>query len=261
MTPATAQSGSWVPRAFLLGAALAALPATIFAQAGEDHSQAVDDRQTMDIVEKMVQSENTQDKHLRQYRMSRTYRLRSEDGAKDVKMLARVDYDSVSGKRIQVLEEEGSEGLFRRALRKVLEAEVRTSHQDGRAETALTPDNYHFHLAGSETHDGHRCYVLQLVPKRKSKYLIEGRAWVSAEDYGLVAIEGRPSASVSFWVGKPLISQSFEKVGDYWLLAQNRSVVDAKLVGRIELRFETRDVEVGGTKVALMQRHNHSNVD
>ena len=80
----------------------------------------------MDIVEKMVQSENAQDKNLRQYRMFRTYQLRNDDGSKVVKMLARVDYDNASGKKIEVLEEEGSEGLFRRALRKVLEAEVRT---------------------------------------------------------------------------------------------------------------------------------------
>jgi hypothetical protein len=260
MAPATAQSGNWIPRALLLGAALAALPATAMAQAVDDH-QAVDDRQTMDIVEKMVQAESAQDKNLRQYRMFRMYHLRNNDGSKDVKMLARVDYDNTSGKTFEVLEEQGSEGLFRRALRKVLEAEVRTSRDDGRNETALTAANYHFRLTGSETRDGHRCYVLQLVPKHKSRYLIDGRAWVNAEDYGLVAIEGHPSASVSFWVGKPFISQSFEKVGDYWLLARNRSVVDAKLVGRIELQFETRDVEVDGTKVALMQRHNRTNLD
>ncbi len=69
-----------------------------------------------------------------------------------------------------------------------------------------------------------------------------------------MALEGRPAASVSFWVGKPLITQSFEKVGDFWLLSRNHSEVDAKIVGRIALNIDTRDVEMGGTKVELATR-------
>ncbi len=95
-----------------------------------------------DIVDKMVKSEDCQLKKLQHYRMTRTYQLKSADGSKDVQMLTRVSYDGTKGKSIQVLEERGTEGLYRRALRKVLEAEVRTSHTDGRDETRIAPENY-----------------------------------------------------------------------------------------------------------------------
>ncbi len=209
-----------------------------------------------EVVDRMVKSEICQLKKLQRYRMTRTYQLRSADGSKDVQMLARVTYDGSTGKTIQVVEERGSEGLYRRALQKIMEAEVRTSHEDGREDTRLGPENYNFKLIGTAVREGQKCYVLQLVPKRKTKYLLDGKAWVSVDDFGLVALEGRPAASISFWVGKPLITQCFQKVGEFWLLASNHSEVDAKVVGRIALNIETRDIETDGTKVELAARHH-----
>lgn len=210
------------------------------------------------IAAKMADFEAVQLKNLQHYRMTRTYGLKSADGTKDVQITALVNYDIATGKSIKILEERGSEGLFRRGLRKVIEAEIRTSHQDGREETRLSADNYNFRFVGTEVRDGRKCYILQLLPKRKNKYLLEGKAWIDAGDFGLVALEGRPAASVSFWVGKPFISQSFEKIGDFWLLSRNQSVVDAKLVGRIALSIETSAVEMGGTKVELAARPRSS---
>ncbi len=234
----------------LLIAACALIPACV--------GQNMADHATDQIVSRMVQVELAQEKNLQHYRMIRTYTLNNADGSKPVELLAQVVFDGESGKSIQVIEERGSDGMFRRALHKVLEAEIRTSNKDGKKEARITPDNYSFHLNGTEMRDGRRCFVLQLTPKRKSKYLVDGRAWVDAEDYALVGLEGRSAASVSFWVGKPYITQSYEKIGDFWLMASNHSVADAKFVGRIALTIETRDVEMGGTKVVLAHRHHAS---
>jgi hypothetical protein len=211
-----------------------------------------------EIVDKMVKSEAAQLQKLQRYRMTRTYRLKSGDGSKDVQMLARVVYNGETGKSIQVLEARGTEGLYRRALQKVLDAEVKTSHEDGRGATHLGPENYSFRLIGTEVREGRNCYALQLLPKRRSKYLLDGKAWVATDDYGLVALEGRPAASLSFWVGKPFITQVFEKVGDIWLLSRNHSEVDARIIGKIALTIETQDVEMGGTKVEMATRHRGS---
>ncbi len=192
--------------------------------------------------------------------MVRTYQLRSADGSKDVKILADVEYDVANGKRIQIREEKGTEGLYRRALKRVLEAEARTSRTDGRAEARVGPENYNFELIGTEFRDNHKCYVLKLTPKHKSKFLLEGRAWVDADDYGLMELEGRTAASVSFWVGRPFVSQSFEKVGDFWLLARNQSVADARIVGRITMNIDTQKIEMGTVRIALAGKHRISSV-
>jgi hypothetical protein len=231
--------------AFLIPIALLAGLTPCFGQEAPEHD-------TSYVVARMVQADDAQQKNLQHYRVIRTYELRKNDGGNAVEALVQVDYNGPAGKAIQVLEQRGSDGMFRRALQKVIEAEIRASNnKEGRNEARLIPENYCFRLIGTVMRDGRRCFVLELTPKRKSKYLVEGRAWIDSQDYALVALEGRSAASVSFWVGKPYITQSYEKVGDLWILAHNHSVADARLVGRIALTIETRNLERGGTKVAL----------
>lgn len=214
-----------------------------------------------EIVDRMMQVEIAQEKNAPYYRSTRSYRLQNADGSKAVEMVVQVDYNGDSGKTIRVVDQRGAEGMFRRALAKVIEAEVRTSDKDQRDRTRLSPKNYTFQLAGTEVREGRRCFVLQLHPKRLSKFLIDGRAWIDAQDFGLNALEGRTAASVSFWVGKPFISQSYAKVRGIRLLARNRSVADAKLVGRMSLTIETNNVEVGGEKIALVRPHYRVTLD
>jgi hypothetical protein len=209
-------------------------------------ARSTSDLTAEEIVHKMLASEAQQQKNLPRYRTMREYRLTNADGSKNVEVLARISYDRAGKKRIDVIEERGSEGLFRRAIRKVLDTELKAS-REGRSEIQISPENYDFKLIGMEN----RNYVLDLLPKRKSKYLMDGRMWVDAQDFAISRIKGRPSANISFWVGKPLITQSFQKVGDVWLLAHNESVTTAKIVGRVTFTMETLEVESGGTKLAM----------
>jgi hypothetical protein len=199
-----------------------------------------------EIVDKMLASEAQQQKNLPRYRTMREYRLTNADGSKQVEVLAKISYDRNGKKRIEVVEERGSEGLFRRAIHKVLDAEMKAS-REARKDIQISPDNYEFKLVGT----GGRSYVLDLIPKRKSKFLIEGRIWVDAQDFAISRIKGRPAANISFWVGRPHITQSFQKVGDVWLLAHNESTTTAKVVGRVVFTMETLEVESSGTKLAL----------
>lgn len=202
------------------------------------------------IVQKMIASEEQQKKNLRGYRATRAYRLSNEDGSKVTEVIAKISYDQQGRKRIDVVEERGSEGLFRRAIQKVVDTEMKASAED-RGDIRIGPENYDFRLAGVEVRDGNRCYVLDLIPKKKSKFLMEGRMWVDAQDFAVARIQGRPAANISFWVGKPYITQSFQKVGDVWLLARNESTTKAKIVGLVTFTMETREVESEGVKVAL----------
>src|SRR5262249_35869390 len=91
------------------------------------------------------------------------------------------------------------------------------------------------------------CYVLDLVPKSKSKYLLRGTVWVDAQDYAIVRLEGRPTASVSFWAGKPFIVVEFQKVGAYWVVSRNLSHTDGRLVGATDLTIDYSEYVINGT--------------
>lgn len=210
-----------------------------------------------EVVCRMLRSEQEQEKNLQHYRMVREYRLNNEDGSKAVKLVANVSYDGAAAKSIEVVQESGSEGIFRKVLKKVVETEVRASREEGRREMRLSPENYNFKLLGSEDRDGRPAYVLQLLPKRKSKFLIDGRLWVDAQEFAIVRVEGRPAASLSFWVGKPDITQSFQKVGDVWLMSRNESLTRAKLIGKVTFVMETREVQNAASKIALVAPAGH----
>ncbi len=44
------------------------------------------------------------------------------------------------------------------------------------------------------------CFVAEAVPKRKDKYLFEGRVWIDVNDYSVVRIEGHPARKLSLWI-------------------------------------------------------------
>ncbi len=206
------------------------------------------------IVSRLVRAQTATDKRMRDVHAERSYVLKNADGTKKTEFSVRVTYGANAEETIEVLEERGSGGILGFALRKVIEGEEKATREDY-SKVRLVPENYDFEYVSSEIKNGRRCYALNLKPKRNSKYLIEGRAWVDATDYGLVAIEGHTAAKISLWAGKSYIRQSFQKIGDVWVLSGNKSVVDAKIVGQIDLTIQTHNVEFPGARVATMLRH------
>jgi hypothetical protein len=181
---------------------------------------------------------------LRDYTVDRRIVMDAPRFNKHAEMVIRVTYRTGQGKSIEVLSSKNAEGMQKRVFDRIIEAEKEASRQRMLDEMRIGPENYDFALIGTEMRDGHNSYVLQLKPKRKSKFLLEGRAWVSVADYGLIHVEGRPSQGISFWVGKPQISQSFCKVGPVWMLDVNSSTADVKMVGRSELKIDSYDFKV-----------------
>ena len=105
----------------------------------------------------------------------------------------------------------------------------------------MTPANYSFELTGKETVNGREAYVLALTPKTDAKFLTRGRIWIDARDYAVIQIEGSPARNVSFWTKSVSFVQTFEKSGDFWFVASNRSLTDAKIFGLAELTIQYFD--------------------
>jgi hypothetical protein len=162
-------------------------------------------------------------------------------------LVARVHRDRLRGKTYEVISRSGSEVIQSHVFDPLLEAEVETSHQ---TPELLTRENYSFRLTGEASFAGRRCFLIETEPRHHEKRLLKGRLWVNKEDFGIVHVEGRPTESLSFWVGKPMIIQDFTKIDGYWWASRRNSYIDNIWLGKSDLvidysdyRFEPRHAE------------------
>jgi hypothetical protein len=159
-------------------------------------------------------------------------------------MEARMFYEKGKGKRFEVISRSGSSTIQSRIFDRLITAEVDAAKKRLTSGPAINPVNYQFHLLGQGVYNGRKSYLLQLQPHHKTEQLINGKAWVDAADFEIVHEEGRPSASVSFWIGRPMITEDYEKIGKFWVARRRYSVSDSFLLGRSELAVEYRDYQI-----------------
>jgi hypothetical protein len=209
---------------------------------------------TGQILARIAAAQEAQEKALRQYSATRWYTIRFDRNGRTARMMVQVDYRWGAGKRFEILAANDADGILGHVLRRIVEGEADARRDASDDPTRLTPDNYDVQLLGAQPMNGRRCYLLGLKAKRRSKYLINGRIWVDAADFGIVRLAGRLSASLSFWVGKPWIDQSFRKVDGFWLASTNHSITDAMLFGRTELTVESGDYRVPAADTRVARR-------
>lgn len=192
------------------------------------------------VIDAMIRAQATRFEHFEAYTRVQHYSVTTDRFGLKADMVARIHRDRVKGKTFEVLSRSGSPAIQSHVFDALLQAEVETSQQGGEL---LTRENYTFRLAGQEEFAGRRCYLLETDPKRKDKRLIKGRIWVDAEDSGVVHVEGRPSDSLSFWVGRPMIVQDFAEISGYWWASRRRSYIDNFWLGKSDLVIEYSDYQ------------------
>ena len=174
------------------------------------------------------------------YSAVREYRLRNHRFGKEAIVLAQVTYSPDAGKDFTILQRSGSPKLIE-VVEKLFESEVEVSRPAAFATVAIGPANYSARLRGIDTIGKRACYAIELIPKRRSKYLIKGTAWIDRETYGLARIEGTTSASISIWIGSAHISQELAQIGGFWLPVHTGSVSSGFLLGASELEIHYGD--------------------
>jgi hypothetical protein len=164
----------------------------------------------------------------------RQYMLQDSQFCKQATVGVLMNYRQVEGERYTVLTRSCSDKL-NSIIDKVLASQAGASVPPENARHQITSANYRVRMLGTEIVAGRSCYVLELAPKTRSRYLIGGKAWVDASSYGIVRIEGQFAASMSILLGAPRIIEDFLEVQGFWLPAHVRSITSSFLLGPTEL--------------------------
>jgi hypothetical protein len=173
----------------------------------------------------------------------RRYNLRNIRFLKEATVSVGLTYRPGEGKHFTILERSGSVKLTA-IVERLLTSEAEASRPTKLADHQISPANYTTRLRGTETTAGRLCYVIELTPKYKSKYLIKGTIWIDYSSYGIVRLDGSTAASISMWVGTPQITEEFSEVAGLWLPTYTRSVSSGFLLGTSELEIHHTDYRV-----------------
>jgi hypothetical protein len=168
------------------------------------------------------------------YTSVREYRLRNVRFDKEATVVARVTYQPNQGKEFVVLGSQGSPKLAE-IVEKLLVSEVEASKPSHLTDHEIGPSNYTASMRRTETIAGRSCYVVDLVPRHKSKFLIRGTAWIDRKNYAVLRLEGATATRISMWVGAAHIQQEFGEVDGVWLPTHTGAIASSLLLGACEL--------------------------
>ena len=190
---------------------------------------------TGDEILARVESENSR-RHdsLRIYTGTRQYMLQNMRFGKRAAVAVLMSYREVEGERYTIVNRSGSEKL-NGIIDQLIASEAGASLPPEKARHEISAANYRVRLLGTDVTAGRTCYVLELSPRIKDRFLIAGKAWVDIGSYAVVRIEGQFAASFSRLIGAPRISEEFIEVQGFWLPGHVRSVTSSLLLGPTEL--------------------------
>ncbi|MEO8592059.1 MAG: hypothetical protein ABI759_01950 [Candidatus Solibacter sp.] len=207
-----------------------------------------------EILERMVQADNDRLAALDGYSGLRNYRFENKKTGKTAGMTVRMTCGSDGVKMFEVVSETGSGFVRSHILRKMIEAETESSQKGERKESRIIPGNYDFRLVGTEISDGRNSYVLEINPKKPTKFAIRGRIWVDAEDFAIARVEGQPAKNPSFWIRSVNVEQRYGRSGQFWLPTLNHSVAQARVFGATEVVIEYSDYKTNARE-SRMRAH------
>lgn len=177
------------------------------------------------------------------YAGHRRYIFENEKMHKHAELVVDVLCETNGTKHFNVITEDGWKAANKHVLKKMLESESETSSPDIRPQTRLTADNYSFSLVNTEMVNDRLTYVVDVTPKRRDKYLMEGRVWIDAQDFAMVRAEGKPAHNPSFWTKSIHFVQQYRKSGSYWFPVSTLSVTDARFFGTTKVNINYFDYQ------------------
>jgi hypothetical protein len=185
-----------------------------------------------DIIARMLERNRLRNEQLQRYSAVRTYVIRNLEGKLAAQAVVRVDYEAPDKKTFNKTSEKGSGIVRHLVFDRLIQSEGETSAGREHHNSAITPANYSFLLEGEEEVGPYHCFVLEATPKRKDKYLFEGKIWIDAGDFAVVKIAGHPAKKPSFWINRADFVRQYQRIGGFWLPYRDETSVEVKLYGR-----------------------------
>jgi hypothetical protein len=130
------------------------------------------------------------------------------------------------------------------ALNALIASEIETTAGKQHHDSAISPANYTLDLLGEQQVGPYHCFVVQAIPKRRDKYLFEGKVWIDAQDYAVVRIEGHPAKKLSFWIERADFVRQYQKIDSFWLPQRDVTFVQVRLYGKKALTIDHQDYSV-----------------
>ncbi|MGD0922684.1 MAG: outer membrane lipoprotein-sorting protein [Terriglobia bacterium] len=182
------------------------------------------------IVARMTRARAENRARLHPYIVRRDYQFfgKERDKTKS-QVIADIAFVPPDSKKYAIQQTNGS-GLGGIIVRRMLasEAEVTKDY----ASTDFSPDNYGFRFLRAEDVMDQRCYVLELLPRRKDQHLLRGNVWVDASTYLPRRFEGELAKAPSWWVRDVRVAFIYGKVGGMWLQTASEASANVRILGR-----------------------------
>jgi hypothetical protein len=185
-----------------------------------------------EIVSRVLAENKRRNELLQSYAVTRTYEIRTHEGKVAAQTVVRMEYRAPDVKKFEKTSEKGSGIVRHLVFDRLMDSESESAGGKEHQNSALTPANYEFHFSGKEDVGPYHCFVLQVTPRRKDKYLFEGKVWIESHDFAVAKIEGRPARKLSFWVNQADFVREYQKVDEFWLPLRDETQVDVKVYGK-----------------------------
>lgn len=213
------------------------------------------------VAKNLEQKDQQRAAQLQQFTGRRIYRMqyRGLPSNRDAQMIVDVTYRAPNVKEFHVVSQSGSAFVIDHVFNRLMEGEQEFLNDANHPQAALNTENYNFTFAGYQATPSGGQYVLNISPKKKNKFLYQGKIWVDAKDFAVVRIEAEPASSPSIWIKKTEIQHDYLKVGDFWLPAVDHTESELRFGGHAVLSIEYRDYRI--TKTAPVRTVQRARID
>jgi len=185
---------------------------------------------------------------LQDYTSIRTYQVADTKGKVHAEEIGRMEFRAPDQKKFVTTSERGSGMIRRMALNPLISSEIEAAAGKVHHDSSISADNYSLVLLGEQQVGVHRCFVAQADPKRRDKYLFEGKLWIDVDDYAVVRIEGHPAKKLSFWIERADFVRQYQKIDRFWLPEKDETFVQVRLYGKKILTINHEDYVVNGAQ-------------
>ena len=193
------------------------------------------------------------------YTEQRTYEVTDMTGKVRAQESGQMEYRAPDKKTFVTTSESGS-GLVRRlALNPLIASEIEAASGKQHHDSSITPANYTFELLGEQQVGPYHCFVVRAIPKRRDKYLFEGKVWIDTQDFAVVRIAGHPAKKLSFWIERADFVREYQKIDGFWLSKKDETFVKVRMYGHKVLTIDHQNYTVTGARNTEESAQNADN--